>query len=141
MIRHEDVPWSTIKRTAVHLGGGGDGVPKGGVVDEGAKEGPTCPPRPTISLRQDLRHDDGGAVCREAQTWAPWDVYCSRGALLGAARLGASERLTAPVFCNKRNPCYTEKTTVIVVRRYQLKASFTFHSLASVKTLNVLCSR
>jgi len=58
----------TIKRTAVHLGGGGGGVLTGGVVDEGAKEGPTCPLRPTIFLRQDPLRDDGGVVCRQART-------------------------------------------------------------------------
>ena len=114
----------TIKRTAVHLGGGG-GVLTGGVVDGGAKEGPTCPLRPTIFLRQDPLRDDGGVVCRQARTWAPWNACCPRGALLGAARLGASARLTAPVFCNKRNPCYTQ-VTAIIGRRYQLKTSFTF---------------
>lgn len=99
-----------------------------GVVDEGAKEGLTCPPRPAISLRQDHRHDDGGVVCREAQMWAPWDAYCPRGVLLGAARLGASERLTAPVFCNKRNPCYTQEIAVIL-RRYQLRCHLSFNHL------------
>ena len=114
-----------IKETAVHLGGGGGGVLTGGVVDERAKEGPTCPQRPTIFLRQDPLRDDGGVVCRQARTWAPWHACCLRDALLGAAHLGASARLTAPVFCNKGNPCYTQ-VTVIIGRRYQLKTSFTF---------------
>jgi hypothetical protein len=97
----------------------------GGVVDEGAKEGPTCPLRPTIFLRQDPLRDDGGVVCRQGRTWAPWHACCPRGALLSAARLGASEQLTAPVFCNKCNPCCTQ-VTVIIVRRYQLKTSCMF---------------
>jgi hypothetical protein len=113
-----------IKGIAVHLGGGGGGVLTGGVVDERAKEGPTCPQRPTIFLRQDPLCDDGG-VCRQARTWAPWHACCPRDALLGAAHLGASARLTAPVFCNKRNPFYTQ-VTVIIGRRYQLKTPFTF---------------
>ena len=103
-----------IKRTAVHLGGGGGGVLTGGVVDEGAREGPTCPLRPTIFLRQDPLRDDGGVVYRQARTWAPWYVCCPRDALLGAARLDASARLTAPVFCNKRNPCYSQVRSLLV---------------------------
>ena len=87
----------------------------GGAADEGAKEGLTCPPRPTASLRQDPRHDGGGGVVyREVRTRAPWNAYCPRGALLDAARPDASERLTAPVFCNKCNPSYTHEITVII---------------------------
>lgn len=113
-----------IKRTAVHLGGGDGGVLTGGVVDGGAREGPTCPLRPTTFLRQDPLRDDGDVVCRQARTWAPWHACCPRGVLLGAARLGASARLTAPVFCNKGNPCYSHVT--VIVRRYELTTSFTF---------------
>jgi hypothetical protein len=105
-----------IKWTAFHLGGGGGGVLTGGVVDERAKEGPTCPLHPAIFLRQDPLRDDGGVVCRQARTWAPWHACCPRGALLGAVRLGASARLTAPVFCNKRNPCYTQVRSSMVDR-------------------------
>jgi hypothetical protein len=103
-----------IKGTAVHLGGGGGGVLTGGVVDERAKEGPTCPQRPTIFLRQDLLRDDGGVVCRQVRTWALWHACCPHDALLGAAHLGAFARLTAPVFCNKRNPCYTQVRSLLV---------------------------
>jgi hypothetical protein len=103
----------SMKHTIVHLDGGdGGGARRGGVVDEGAREDPTCPPRPKVSPRQDPQHDDGGVACREARTWSPWSACCPRGALLGAVRPDASELPTAPVFCNKRNPSYTSQITV-----------------------------
>lgn len=107
----------TVKRTLVHLSGGGGDVPTGGVVGVGAGAGPTCPPRPTVSLRQDPRHGGGGGgvACREARKWAPWGACCPHGALLGAARPGAFEPPTAPVFCNKCNPSYSPDITVCLV--------------------------
>lgn len=104
-----------IKRTALHLSGGGGDVPRGGVADEGAEAGRMCQPRPVVSPRQGLRHGDGGVVCREARTLAPWRACCHRGALPIAARPGAFELPTAPVFCNKCNPSYSPDIAVCLV--------------------------
>lgn len=88
------------------------------MADVGVEAGPMCRQHPTASPRQDLHHGDGGVVCREARTWAPWGACCHHGALPDVARPDAFERPTAPVFCNKCNPSYYPDITVHLIFRW-----------------------
>ena len=92
----------------IYLSVGGGGEQPGGAASGGEVVNPTCLRRLEASRHLGRQIDgDGGVGYLAPQMWEAWSACCLHGAPRDAARLGASEPPTAPVFCNKCNPSHS----------------------------------